>query len=48
MPPPCLAGTVEAGVETGLLIGHRPLVLHLAGRCIGGVVGASDHLGRLG
>ena len=48
MPLPCLAGAVEPGVESGLLNGHRPLVLHLAGRCIGGVVDASDHLGRLG
>src|SRR5829696_6760116 len=48
MPSPCLAGAVEPGVESGLLNGHRPLVLHLASRCIGGVVGAADRRGRLG
>src|SRR5215211_9135704 len=47
MPSPCLAGAVEPGVESGLLNGHRPLVLHLAGHCIGGLVGAADRRGRL-
>jgi len=35
-------------VESGLLNGHWPLVLHLAGHCFGGLVGAVDHRGRLG
>jgi hypothetical protein len=44
---PSLAETLEPGVEAGLLLGLRALVLHLAGCRVRRSVGAADRRGSL-